>query len=373
MQRSIAGLLTAVGLGVLGTGCSTDTRTPTTLIAAADQRQASDRDDGDDNDNGPTTYAVIGDVPYEPRSPQSALSLMPTLIGSINQDPDVRRAIHIGDIKSGTTRCSDDWFNKIAASFATFADPMIYAIGDNEWTDCHRANNGGYNPLNRLATLRDIFFANPGLTLGMQQKRVKAQDGYPENASWMASRVVFSSFHILGSNNGRAQWFTDRRDTVSLSPLTTVPKPETAAEGASREAEYAARNAANIAWLENTFARADDEHAKGVVLFIQADLWHPDDRAAGAVFTAHQQWVERLAQLARQFGNPVLIVCGDSHEFRVDVGVPWFTLYGLTPVPNITQLTVDRSIEADIDWLKLRIDPKSPAVFSWEQVFVPVP
>ncbi len=368
MQRTIAGLWIAVGLGVLGTGCSTDTRTPTATMTAADQQQANISED-----NGPTAYAVIGDVPYEPRSPQSALSLMPTLIGSINQDPDVRRAIHVGDIKSGSTVCSDDWFQKIAASFATFSDPLVYAIGDNEWTDCHRANNGGYNPLDRLAKLHEIFSANPGYTLGGEQKRVKAQDGYPENASWMASRVVFSSFHIIGSNNGRDQWFKDRLDTVSLSPLTTVPKPETAAEGASREAEYLARNAANIAWLDRTFAQASDEHAKGVVLFIQADLFHPDDRTAGAVFTAHQEWLERLAQLAGQFDRPVLIVCGDSHNFRVDVGVPWFILYGLTPLPNITQLTVDRSIENDIDWIKLKIDPKSPVVFSWEQIFVPVP
>ena len=380
MKSTITGLWLAVGLTVVTTGCSRDTVAPTAIALSADRQAVNanareDKDDRDDerdnNGNQPTTYAVIGDVPYEPRTPASALSLMPALISSINADPDVRRAIHIGDIKSGSTLCSDSWFQSIAASFATFADPLVYAIGDNEWTDCHRANNGGYNPLNRLAKLRQVFFANPGRTLGAVRAEVEVQSGFPENVAWTASKVSFATFHVVGSNNGREKWFGDRKDTVSLIPLVTLPKPETVAEGVSREAEYAARNAANIKWLERLFDEA--KHSKGVVLFLQADMFHPDDRAAGAVFTAHQAFLTRLAALAKQFKGPVLIVCGDSHQFRVDVGVPWFSLYGLTPVANITQLTVDRSIEADIDWLKLRIDPKSPAVFSWQQVFVPVP
>jgi len=41
--------------------------------------------------------------------------------------------------------------------------------GDNEWTDCHRPNNGGYNPLERLAKVRATFFPSPGRTLGQHQ------------------------------------------------------------------------------------------------------------------------------------------------------------------------------------------------------------
>lgn len=372
MRRFSAAFWLAIGLGIIATACSTDTPASVATRLSPTQAANDKNNDENDDDNSSSVFAVIGDVPYEPRAPQTALSLMPALISSINSDPQVTRAVHIGDIKSGSTVCSDAWFQSIAASFATFQDPLIYAIGDNEWTDCHRANNGGYNPLNRLAKLREIFFSNSGFTLGAK-RHVDAQANYPENVSWKASRVVFSTFHIIGSNNGREKWFGDRRDTTSLSPLVTVPKPETAAEGASREAEYAARNAANLEWLQRTFDRATQENAKGVVLLYQADLWHPDDRAAGAVFTAHQQFVELLAKLAKEFNRPVLIVCGDSHDFRVDVGVPWFTFYGLTPVANITQLTVDRSIEADIDWVKITVDPKSAAVFSWQQMFVPVP
>ena len=112
-------------------------------------------------------------------------------------------------------------------------------------------------------------------------------------------------------------------------------------------------------------------------------MWHPDDRAAGAQFTAHQDFIARLSQLATAFApRPVLLVAGDSHDFRVDIGVPWFTTYYNVPAPaNVTQVIVDRSIEINrapaapdnspIDYLKLTIDPKAPGVFSWTQVFVP--
>jgi hypothetical protein len=38
--------------------------------------------------------------------------------------------------------------------FNTYRNAAIYLIGDNEWTDCHRTNNGAYNPTERLAYIR---------------------------------------------------------------------------------------------------------------------------------------------------------------------------------------------------------------------------
>jgi len=38
--------------------------------------------------------------------------------------------------------------------FETFEAPLIFVPGDNEWTDCHRQNNGSYDPIERL----EIFF-----------------------------------------------------------------------------------------------------------------------------------------------------------------------------------------------------------------------
>jgi hypothetical protein len=293
--------------------------------------------------------AVIGDVPYG----DAARAQFPSFIDAINADPKARLVVHVGDIKSGSDVCSDSIFGYVAQQFRRFDDPLVYAIGDNEWTDCHRANNGGYNPLERLAKIREMFFATPGVTLGGRNMGVEAQAGYPENQLWVRSRVTFAALHLIGSNNGLDPW---------TSPLD---------QPAARQAEVAARNAANIAWLEHAFDVAREQGSVGIALFYQADLWHPADRAGGASFTAHTDFVHRLADLAAGFDGPVLLVSGDSHDYRVDQGVPWFALYGATPQANITQVIVDRSLEDDADWLRLHVDPNTPGVFSWEQVFVP--
>ena len=295
----------------------------------------------------PLDIAVIGDAPYG----AEALAEFPTLIGAINSDPKVREVVHVGDIKSGHTVCSDAWFEAVAQDFSLFEDPLVYAIGDNEWTDCHRPDNGPYAPLDRLAKIRQIFFSEPGSTLGGRNMGVEAEDGYPENALWVESRVTFSSYHIIGSNNG-------------LDPWGDLDDPT------ARIAEVTARNAANVAWLEHAFQVAHDRSSVGIVLFYQADLWHPGDRAEGADFSEHTEFVNRLSELAADFDGPVLIVCGDSHDLRVDPGVPWFSLYGAEPRANVTQVVVDRSIEDDMDWLRLHVDPRSETVFSWEQMFV---
>jgi hypothetical protein len=369
MNRVAPGLWLAIAIGVLTVGCSQDSTTPADpTITLNPPSAAADKKDGEDQ---AVTYAVIGDVPYTDSKLNGGPSF-PLLIAAINKDPDVRRVIHIGDIKAGSALCTDAYFQDIANQFATFTDPLIYTPGDNEWTDCHRANNGGYNPLDRLAKVHELFFANPGYTLGASIK-IKDQKSYPENVRWEAANVQFAVFHILGSNNGRAPWFGDR-----AAPNTG----ETPTETASREAEYLARNAANISWLQKTFENAEEEKSVGIVLFFQADLWHPEDRAAGAQFTAHQDFVAQLSKLAQDFApRPVLLVVGDYHEYRVDVGVPWMSTYYGVPAPaNVTQIVIDRSIEINrsgapdpspIDYLKLTIDPKAAGVFSWTQVNVP--
>ena len=195
-----------------------------------------------DGTRNPTYFAVTGDVPYG----AGATELFPTLIESINADPHVRRAVHVGDTKSGSTECTDAWFDYIYDQFQDFKDPLIYTPGDNEWTDCHRPNNGGWNPNERLDRIREVYFSVPGITLGGRAKAVDAQPGYPENQMWMESGVVFAAIHTVGSNNNLAEW--------------TDETPEMAAD---RQAEWAGRDAANRAWLDRAFDLAEAGGAVG--------------------------------------------------------------------------------------------------------------
>lgn len=302
--------------------------------------------------------AIIGDVPYG----NDALLRFPDLVNSITDDDSIQTIIHVGDIKSGDSECTDEWYREILRLFNTFVDSLIYTIGDNEWADCHRPNNGSYNPIERLNTLRDIFFDVPGTTMGQRRKIVEAQDGYPENQLWKEARVVFATLHVVGSNNDLSTWFDGL---------------ETPEQTAARLTEFSNRNAANIAWIQHAFDVASSEDAAGVALFFHADMWKPDDRITGASFIGFDETVRKLGVVAEIFGKPVLLVSGDNHKFREDFGVTWFSEYSVDPVANVTQIIVNRSIEGqpgqiptNIEWLRLTIDSHTEEVFSWEEVVI---
>jgi hypothetical protein len=357
MSRAVS-ITTLLTLGALATGC---TEPPPTSPDVSPQLASTGQPT--DQSRNAIDYAVIGDVPYG----ASATERFPSLIESINQDPKVRRAVHVGDTKSGSTVCSDEWFDHIYDSFNSFRAPLIYTPGDNEWTDCHRDNNGNWNPLERLDAIRSLYFAEPGHTLGGRTKVVMAQDGYPENQLWAESGVVFAAIHIVGSNN-------NLEPGTCYGPFDAAcpdgTSPETAAMAGARIAEATQRDEANRAWLNRAFDLAAEREAAGVVIFSHGDMWHPGDVADGADFSGHQAFVELLAARSAAFGSPVLLFAGDSHNFRVDQPLIDDTSYGAPDAPNVTQITVDRSIEDDIVWLRLHVDPNAPSVFSWEEVVV---
>ena len=289
--------------------------------------------------------AVIGDVPYG----SEATSAFPAFIEAINADPGVRRTVHVGDIKSGSTVCSDEWFDFMRARLDDFADPLVYTPGDNEWTDCHRANNGAYDPLERLARIREVFFDAPGSSLGRRTKRVLSQPGLPENQLWFESQVVFAAIHQVGSNNGLLPW-------TGL----TEPTP-------GQLAEVDARSAANREWLDESFDLALDRDARGVVLFVHADMFRPGDTPADV--TGHRAFVELMAERAAAYGGPVLLVVGDSHTYRELQPLVGTSAYGTFDVPNLTMIVVEESLRGDMgEWLRLTVDPGDPEVFSWERV-----
>ena len=54
--------------------------------------------------------------------------------------------MHAGDIKAGSEPCSDSLILSRFGSYQAFQRAFVYTPGDNEWTDCHRVNNGSHNP-----------------------------------------------------------------------------------------------------------------------------------------------------------------------------------------------------------------------------------
>jgi hypothetical protein len=329
-----------------------------------------------------TTYAVIGDTPYG----SAQLTNFPYDVGEINADPQVSRVIHLGDIKNGSTTCPSSYFNTIRSDFDGFHDPLVYTPGDNEWTDCHRANNGAYQPAgppvtdaaslallgpdarnpdgtakpSRLDEVRRIMFPVPGMTLGQSPAIVEHQAApYVENVSWAAARQQFGVLDVPGSNNDLLPWFGSA-ETQELKAIQAD--------------EVAGRGQADLAWLDHIFDSARTTKAHGVVLGLQADMWDPAITGDSSQHSAFTPIVQRLAALARAFRRPVLLLNGDSHVFTDDhpLADPAHpenkTIYGLTAdVPNLRRITVNGSTTPCHEYLRLHFAPET-GTMSYERV-----
>ena len=324
------------------------------------------------------TLAVFGDWPYGP----DVFAAAPRFIDSVNSDPHVRLVLHVGDIHSGSQPCTgaglpalpakaDPTYNdKIFAFFESFKDPFVYTPGDNEWTDCHKTKQFSSGaPLNELAAVRDLFFPNPGVTLGGRKMQVLTQaeafdPAHPadaqfvENVMWEDSQVVFVTLNVPGSNNDGLKW---------TAPFTDEP---------ARINEVTQRTAADIRWLQQAFALAEANGAAALLIGLQADMWDPAALVPGGDgLNGYTGFVHALADAAVHFGRPVLLINGDSHLFGSDrpLADPMSAtgkIHGTAAVPNLTRVTVQGSTNTPVEWLRLTIDPRSDEVFSFENVVV---
>ncbi|MDM7856471.1 hypothetical protein [Cellulomonas alba] len=303
---------------------------------------------------GHYSFAVIGDVPYG----AAQIAAFPQWIQQINAaDPEL--TFHVGDIKNGSSRCDDAYYGQIKADFDTFVNPLVYVPGDNEWTDCHRANNGAYNPLERLAYDRSAFFANPGWSLGQNPIRLDSQAaaGYPENVQLRRDGVDFAMYDVVGSNDGRQPW-----DGLGYTQATPE---QLAAEDA--------RMANAIALIRDSFAQARQRHDRGVVLLQQADMFDPTYTPTWNDISAFQPLVQAIVDESRTFRGEVYLVNGDSHVYNSDqplaTGSPWLATYRVTgSADNLHRITVDGSSN-NKDWLSVTINrPGADHVLSWTRV-----
>jgi hypothetical protein len=228
-------------------------------------------------------------------------------------------------------------------TFDTFEDPLVYTPGDNEWTDCHRVNNGGYNPLERLDAVRSLFFPKPGKTLGRHPAPVRYQRSLIENVRWTeaAADVELATVHVIGSDNGLAPW-----TGLGLTAPTT-----------EQAAEVQARIAADVEWIDDTFDAATRAHRRGVAIFMQADTWGPTPSGA------QQAIVDRIIARTAAFDGRVLVVQGDSHVFKED---------NPPMLPNFTRIVVHGET-LPFEYLRLTLDPCDPAVFRTERAPVAAP
>jgi hypothetical protein len=288
-------------------------------------------------------FAAIGDQQYNPAGEQK----WPALQNSINGG-NVAFTIHLGDFKSGSTQCTDALFNDRFQGFNNFESPLIYTPGDNEWTDCHRENNGSYDSLERLQAIRRMFFSS-GQSLGKrkmvlsQQSEDATYNKYVENVMWSMGNVLFVTLHMVGSNNNLGR-------------------------NAENDAEYAERTAANFNWLKTAFSVARDNAFAGIVIGMQAN---PGFRGAGLrvseLGSGFRATFFNLEDEAIVYARPVLLMVGDTHVFHIDK--PLVGAKSGRPLDNLIRLEVPG--EQDSHWIRISVDPARRGLFSFTHEDVP--
>ena len=303
---------------------------------------------------GAQSFALIGDTPYGAANEVK----FERVIDAVNADRDVRFVVHTGDVKAGSERCDDELLARRYASFQRFTRGVVLTPGDNDWTDCHRANNGAYQPLERLGKFREIYYPDPRKSGGQKPFKLATQAdmpgyaAYPENQRWTFNGAVFATVHVVGSNNGLAPW-------AGIDPADSYDAPR-----ADRLAEVQLREAAALAWIDAAFDEAERRRAPGVLIAMQANL-NLDLPAADQQRQGFNQVIERIVSRAQAFARPVVVAHGDSHYFRVDKP---FTApvqpSGTGMVENLTRM--ENFGAGDVHWVEIFVDPQDPNVFRAE-------
>ncbi len=280
----------------------------------------------------PFTFTALGDTQD---NSDKGLVRLDNLIGDINQrEPSF--VVHIGELKGGRDSCHDEYYQRLLTTVNKFDSPLIYLLGDNDWTDCFHSN---FDPLERLSYLRNLLYQKP-VSLGKtvmpvtRQSNQPAFKDFPENVWWEKEGVLFATFHNVGTNNN----------------LYTNPQAIQ---------EHLSRNAANLAWLDNVFKKAST--AKALVLLTHANIqfdarpWEP---------TGFDVFRSALSGHVRQYGRPVLFIHGDTHQHKIDKPLK----YKHQAVTNFTRLEVFGS--PDLGAVYIHVYPDTENVFRFEPVAV---
>ena len=290
------------------------------------------------------SFVALGCMPYG----QQNYPAYERLLAEINR---YRPAftVHCGDTKAGALPPSEEFLVQVRTWFNQLEGAVMYTPGDNEWTDVHRANNGGADPLVWLGKVRSLYFAEER-SLGrapiplITQRRDAGFSKFVENARWSRGGVIFATVHVVGSNN-------------NLQP--SVP-------GAVEE--FREREAANVSWLRATFAEARQANAHGVALFFQAE---PINNRLAAERAGREsgfaRFLDTVDEEARAFAKPVLLVHADEHRYRLEPKVTLNPKSG--PLENVTRLETFGA--NDLHAVLVVVDPASPQVFQAGPLVVP--
>ncbi len=342
------------------------------ILPVASAQVDDGRDRGEER-----TYAIglWGDLPYSDLQAQVGV---PNLIADMNTQR-LAFTVHNGDLKAGSgttgsvtpTTCSDALYQQALGFFNALESAAMFTPGDNDWTDCDRPANGSFSSRERLDHERKVFFSTD-FSLGQRPMKQEVQRdklcldhtnelvSCVENRRWTLRGVVYATLNMPGSCNNLCD---------------TMPDP----------AEFAARNQANILWMQQTFDRATAAKAAAIMFIAQANPgWDLSDGTRAPLRNANtlaetdgqpdgfQAFLAAFRDQIIAFRKPVVYVHGDTHYFRIDR--PLLDSQGRR-LENFLRVETFGNNAAngnnDAHWVKVLVDDRTREVFAFQPQIVP--
>lgn len=304
------------------------------------------------------TFALIGDQPYN----STLEAATDTLLTALAQQPTVEWILHVGDIKGGGEPCSDELLNRRIAQMERSEKPLVYVVGDNEWTDCHRDSNGNYNSEERLDFLRSrAHHTNHSMGKNPFVVHRQVERGFPEQQMWQIGSTLFIALNVPGSNNHLSNPSSRKADAATVKEL------------------FLTREQAIDQWLskaESKFTNTGGNTLTETVIAIQGN---PIDGSGKAwsienLFTTgdgYERFNQRLVRYMKATNRPLLLVHGDTHRFKWDR--PSLNKHGATQEIDRLFYRLEGWGHPFVNnWVKVTIDPGSSNPFHAESMTLPI-
>ncbi len=248
----------------------------------------------------------------------------------------------------------------------------MFTPGDNDWVDCDRTANGGYNSLERLDHERQLFFNTP-FSLGQHRMRVDVQSKPTLPRCERADAVRREP-----ALDGRRRHLRHaQRPGLVQQPLRHSARPGRVRGAQRRRHRVAATTRSR---------RAKARHSAAVMLISQADPgWDASDGDAGAAARSEDARRDRRQPdgfqefLSALRDDTVALRRSRSPTSTATRTTSGSTSRSRTPLgqrlENFTRVETfgdhQENGDNDVHWLKVVVDPSSREVFSFQPQIVP--
>jgi hypothetical protein len=296
------------------------------------------------------TFAIASNVITKPAD-EAALRHM---LNAIGRERSTSFVVYDGNLKGETEPCRDSLYDARQQIFDTSRKPVIMLPGGNDWASCGLSPAGGYDPVERLDFIRQLFFSDSS-SLGQTPLNVIRESDvarfrpFRENVRWQANSIAFIGLNAPAPNNHYLS-------------------------AGGRNGEFEDRSVANAFWLDHAVETARRLDMRAVVVILQGDpdftRYERRDRFAWLRFsrgeTSRDGFLElkrSLVKAAELFRGPMIVIhTSDSpvpRGFRIDQ--PLRNDKGVV-VANLTRIAVDLK-KPKSQWLEVEAD------FGWRPPF----